>query len=277
MYLCERMQALGRAPVVLTRGYGGRIRGPHLVAQADTARDVGDEPLLLARHARVVVSRDRADGARRIEAMADAGVIVMDDGLQNPELAKDLVIAVVDGARAFGNGRVIPAGPLRAPLAFQLELADIIVVNAAAASGGEDIAAKLKDTFNGPVLRCATVPAGDLSWLAGQRVVAWAGIGAPERFFAMLAALDAGIIERITFPDHHVLTTKDAQRLLQTAQHQQAVLVTTEKDLARLSGTSGARRDLATASRPLPIRIVFADPDAERFDTLIQGAVQNTR
>ena len=223
VYLCERIQALGRTPVVLTRGYGGRMRGPHFVAQTDTALDVGDEPLLLARHARVVVSRDRADGARRIEAIADAGVIVMDDGLQNPELVKDLVVAVVDGARAFGNGRVIPAGPLRAPLAFQLELADIIVVNASAAVGGEGIAAKLKGTFNGPVLRCTTLPAGDSSWLAGQRIVAWAGIGAPERFFSMLAALDASIVERITFPDHHVLTTEDAQRLLQIAQHQQAV------------------------------------------------------
>lgn len=276
IYVCGRLTALGRTPVALTRGYGGRRRGPHLVATDDAAADVGDEPLLLARGTRVIVARDRADGARAIEAMPDAGAIVMDDGLQNPQLVKDLAIAVVDGRRAFGNGRVIPAGPLRAPLAFQLDLADVIVVNETVRGTGDRIAAELKDTFNGPVLRSTTAPAGDTSWLAGQRIVAWAGIAAPVRFFSMIEALGAEVAERVVFPDHHALTAEDARRLLDLAQRHNAILATTEKDVARLGGTTGACAELAAVSRPVPIRVVFAEPDAERLDALIAGALRRT-
>ena len=276
-YLCRRLQVLGLSPVILTRGYGGRIRGPHLLSQAETAGDVGDEPLLHARTAPVVVARDRAAGARAIEALPDVGAIVMDDGLQNPQLAKNLALAVVDAARAFGNGRVIPAGPLRAPLEFQLGLADVIVVNQSAPGDGGHIAAQLKATFKGPVLQCITMPAGDVGWLAGQSVIAWAGIGAPKRFYAMLAALGADIIERSTFPDHHVPTAQEAERLLELAARHGAILATTEKDLARLSGRPGVLADLAAASRSVPIHVVFAEHDADRLDALIQSATRHVR
>src|SRR6476661_643641 len=139
IHLCERLKAAGHEPAVLTRGYGGRLSGPYWVnAASDVARDVGDEALLLARAAPTLVARDRRAGAHAIEmGPHPVTVIVMDDGLQNPGLAKDLTIAVVDGGRGLGNGLTMPAGPLRAPLPFQLELTDAIVVNeSSAATGG---------------------------------------------------------------------------------------------------------------------------------------------
>ena len=127
----------------------------------------------------------------------------MDDGLQNPSLAKDLTIAVIDGARGIGNGLAIPAGPLRAPLDFQLEITDAILVN-----GGEadaPVAEWLRHRFVGSVLRASVTPAEDSGWLKGQRVVAWAGIAAPQRFFAMLRSLGAEVVETVPFRDHQWL------------------------------------------------------------------------
>ena len=275
VHLCERLLTAGRHPIALTRGYGGRHAGPHWVEDNDSARDVGDEALLLARTAPTLVARDRAVGARAVEARSHAAdVIVMDDGLQNPQLAKDLTIAVIDGGRGLGNGRVIPAGPLRAPLEFQLELTDAVVVNEAAPAAGDGVAAWLRHRFNGPVLRAATVAAGDAGWLKAQRVVAWAGIGAPQRFFAMLEALGADAVETIVFRDHQRLVEADADRLLGLGRRHRAILVSTEKDLARLKGATGALAELAGATRALPVKLHFAEPDAERLTALIDSALK---
>jgi tetraacyldisaccharide 4'-kinase len=276
-YLCGQLQRMGERPAVLTRGYGGSHAGPHWVAAGDSAADVGDEALLLARKAPTLVARARGAGARAIEATAGAAtVIVMDDGLQNPQLAKDLCIAVVDAARGLGNGRVIPAGPLRAPLAFQLGLANAIVVNAASPDVGDGVAQSLGQRFHGPVLRATTVAAGDASWLKGQRVVAWAGIGAPQRFFGLLQALGAELCHRVAFRDHQPLVTADAERLLGLAREHKAKLVSTAKDLARLQGNAGALAALAAATQPLPIRLAFADPDAARLDALLAKALEQS-
>jgi tetraacyldisaccharide 4'-kinase len=277
--LCERLQARGRHPAVLTRGYGGQLAGPHWVSGEDDADGVGDEPLLLARAAPTLVARDRAAGARAIEQTrkcdaAVADVIVMDDGLQNPQLAKDLTLAVVDGTRGLGNGRVMPAGPLRAPLAFQLGLVDVIVINERAPGTSGAVAEWLRSRFDGPILRCTTVVAGDTAWLRRARVVAWAGIGAPERFFAMLRSLGADVVEEIVFPDHQRLGGSDAQRLLALARRNVAALVSTAKDMARLKGATGSLADLSAATRVLPIRLEFAEPDAERLAALIAGALK---
>ena len=278
LHLCERLRARGLRPAVLTRGYGGRLAGPHWVAGEDDADSVGDEPLLLVPAAPTLVARDRAAGARAIEQTrqsdtASADVIVMDDGLQNPQLAKDLTLAVVDGTRGFGNGRVIPAGPLRAPLAFQLGLVDAIVVNERAPGTGDAVAAWLRGRFDGPILRCATVVAGDAGWLRGQRAVAWAGIGAPQRFFGMLGSLGTEVVDTIAFGDHQRLNEADAQRLLALARRHGAILVSTAKDLARLKGATGVLAQLAVSTRVLPIRLQFAAPDAERLDTLIASTL----
>jgi tetraacyldisaccharide 4'-kinase len=275
MHLCEHLIGIGQRPAALTRGYGGNSRNPHWVGDLDTAHTVGDEALLLARTTPTLVARDRAAGARVIEAGPEAAtVIVMDDGLQNSRLVKDLAIAVIDGTRGLGNGRVIPAGPLRGPLDFQLGLADAIVVNAAAEGAGEQMAEWLRHRFKGAVLRSNTVVAGDAQWIRGQRVVAWAGIGAPTRFFAMLGALDAELIESVPFRDHQHLSQADADRLLLLARERQAVLISTEKDLARLKGSMGACAELAAATRALPIKVHFAEPDAERLRALVDSALQ---
>jgi len=275
IYLCERLKAAGHEPVALTRGYGGRLSGPYWVdARSDTARDVGDEPLLLARAAPTHLARDRAAGARAIESGPHpATVIVMDDGLQNPSLAKDFTIAVVDGARGVGNGLVIPAGPLRAPLDFQLELTDAVIVNESAAAGQSTVTDWLRHRFAGPVLRASVVPAQGADWLAGLRVVAWAGIAAPDRFFSMLRGLGAEVVQSVPFGDHQRLSGIDAARLLELALLQSVTLVTTAKDMARLTGAEGALAELATASRVLDVNLQLAEPDAERLLSFLGAAL----
>jgi tetraacyldisaccharide 4'-kinase len=287
LHLCAHLQTQGRRPAVLTRGYGGSHAGPHWVAPGDGADLVGDEALLLARAAPTLLARDRASGARAIETAieqasasdaAAADVIVMDDGLQNPQLEKDLRIAVVDGTRGLGNGRVMPAGPLRAPLAFQLGLVDAIVVNAPGAPDERsDVTDGLAQRFGGPVLRCTTIVTGDASWLHGQRVIAWAGIGAPRRFFALLQRQGTELVETIAFRDHQRLTEADARRLLALARERGATLVSTAKDMARLQGAAGALAELAAASRMLPIGLDFAKPDAVRLAAILDRALSANR
>jgi tetraacyldisaccharide 4'-kinase len=281
IYLCAYLKATGHEPVALTRGYGGRLPGPYWVnAGSDVARDVGDEALLLAKSAPTLVARDRRAGARAIEiGPHPVTAIVMDDGLQNPGLAKDLTIAVVDGGRGLGNGLIMPAGPLRASLGFQLELTDAIIVNesGAAADGAGPVTEQLRRRFAGPVLRASVVPAESAGWLKDARVVAWAGIGAPERFFAMLRTLGADVAETAAFRDHQRLGDAAAHQLLEVAHRHSAALVTTEKDMARLTGAAGPCAELARASRAVPVRLAFADPDAERLASLIATALQSRR
>jgi tetraacyldisaccharide 4'-kinase len=279
IYLCEHCKVAGHEPVVLTRGYGGRIAGPYWVnAKLDTASAVGDEALLLARTAPTHVARNRPAGARAIESGPHpVTLIVMDDGLQNPGLVKDLTLAVVDGWRGLGNGRVIPAGPLRAPLDFQLDLTDAVIVNEPAGSEETEITAWLRRRFAGPVLRASVVPAGDPSWLTDARVVAWAGIGAPQRFFSLLARLGAQLAKTVAFRDHQPVAEKDARALLEAARQLDAMLVTTEKDLARLTGAAGLPRELASACRVLPVKLQFAEADAERLSVLLDAALAQRR
>jgi tetraacyldisaccharide 4'-kinase len=255
IWIAGELKRRGRRPAFLSRGYGGRIRGPHIVdAAQDISADVGDEPLLLARTAPTVVCRDRALGAQLIEAL-DADVIVMDDGLQNPSIIKDLSIGVVDAATGIGNGLVIPAGPLRAPLAAQLPLVRAIL---SIASGEADRGVPSIPGWRGPVHSASLVAKGDAGWLSGQRVIAFAGLGRPEKFFATLRSLGAEIVSEHGFPDHHPYTGADAERLLAAAKNARALLVTTEKDFIRLKGNAGLD-SLWAAARPLPVRLDMAD------------------
>jgi len=274
IYLCERLKAAGHAPVALTRGYGGRLTGPYWVnATSDCARDVGDEALLLARVAPTLMARNRRLGAEAIaRGPHPVTVIVMDDGLQNPTLVKDLTLAVVDGRRGLGNGRVIPAGPLRAALDMQLELTDGVVVNEPAPAPGE-VADWLRHRFAGPVLRTTTTPACALDWLRDRKVLAWAGIGAPDRFFSLIRGLGADLIESVTFPDHHRPSQAEAASLLAAARAASAALVTTEKDAVRLRGEAGALDELWRQSRPLPVRLQFSTQEAERLGVLVDAAL----
>jgi tetraacyldisaccharide 4'-kinase len=188
-------------------------------------------------------------------------------------LAKDLTLAVVDGRRGLGNGRVIPAGPLRASLDMQLELTDGVVVNEPTPGSGE-VADWLRHRFAGPVLRASTAPASALDWLKERKVLAWAGIGAPERFFSLLRALGADLSEGVSFPDHHRLSQAEAGRLLAAAGAASATLVTTEKDAARLRGESGTLAELLRQSRPVPVRLQFSAQETERLAGLVDAALR---
>lgn len=274
--IARMLAADGHKPAILSRGYGGTIFGPHWVDVAtDTARDVGDEPLLLAKSAPVMIARDRRTGAVAIETAAlGFTAIVMDDGLQNPALAKRLTISVVDGTRGFGNGYVIPAGPLRAPLDAQLKRTGAIVVNRGHdATAPCAIAEHLRATFSGPVIEATVAPAGATDWLAGTRVLAYAGIGAPDRFFTLLERLGATLADTRRFADHHAFTSQDARSLLRDAQALGATLITTEKDHVRLAKTDAALAELATATRTLPIELVLQPTDAERLRSLLAAAL----
>jgi tetraacyldisaccharide 4'-kinase len=274
LLVADRLLRRGLTPVFLTRGYGSRVRCPTLVDPVrHGAADVGDEALLLARKARVMVAPDRAAGVRAIiEHRLDADLIIMDDGLQNPSLAKDLRIALVDGARRFGNGLVIPAGPMRAPLGVQLAHTDVIVVSGRS-EDRDRITRAIAPAFTGLVLSAHQVPAVESSWLTGTPVVAFAGIGNPQRFFKLLQQLGAHLVQERSFADHHAFTDGEAADLLATAQRLGATLVTTEKDLVRLAGASGARGELARAARPLAISTAFHDDGEDRLLDLVLEAL----
>jgi tetraacyldisaccharide 4'-kinase len=222
--LATRLTRRGARPHLLSRGYGGRAAGPLAVDPARHGADeVGDEALLLARAAPSWVAADRVAGARAAIA-AGARAVVMDDGFQNPGLAKDVSLLVIDGAYGFGNGRVIPAGPLREPIAAALARADAVVLMGADEAGVRpQLGAKR-------VLEARLVPVAPL---AGP-VVAFAGIGRPEKFFRTLAEGGAQIIARHAFPDHHRYGAAELARLGAEAERAGARLVTTAKDWVRL-------------------------------------------
>lgn len=281
LFIADLLLARNAKPAFLTRGYGGREPGPVWVTDcADAADRFGDEPLLLARMAPTLVAHDRALGAQAIED-SDLGftAIIMDDGLQNPALAKDLSIAVVDGARGLGNGEVIPAGPLRAPMEFQLGLVDAIVVREpdAAPDAEQGIHELLRRRFPGPVLAARTEPQGDVSWLKDAPVIAFAGIANPDRFFTLLERLGARIVARVSYPDHHAFTREEVDGLLALATEKAAALVTTEKDWVRLADRDGAGAALRSHARTLPIALAFDGRDLKRLHSLIDATLQRDR
>jgi tetraacyldisaccharide 4'-kinase len=235
MAVAQKLAARGKKVFFLTRGYGGTGAGPLLVTN-QTAAQVGDEALLLARIAPTLIARNRADGARLADA-SGADVIVMDDGHQNFSLAKDISLVVVDG---FGNGLMIPAGPLRETVRGGLARADAVVT-----FGGDT----LKD-FCGPVLT-ARLEADGASF-AGKRVFAFAGIGRPEKFVNSLTAAGAIVTGTQFFGDHHPYSPAEITAL--TRQAKDAILITTEKDLVRLSPQERQRVAVLT------VRAEFEDP-----------------
>ncbi|HLY57825.1 MAG TPA: tetraacyldisaccharide 4'-kinase [Stellaceae bacterium] len=248
--LAERLKARGRAVHLLSRGYRGRLEGPVMVDPAlHTFRDVGDEPLLLAAAAPTWVSRDRLAGATAAAA-AGADLVLLDDGLQNPRLAYDLSLIAIDGGYGFGNGRLLPAGPLRERVEAGLERA------AAAVVIGEDeagVAAVIAGRL--PILHARLVPQNPAPW-AGRRVVAFAGIARPVKFFATLDALGAETVARFAFADHHPYAEGELMAVLARAAAASALAVTTEKDWHRLPPQIRAQVET------LPVRLEWDDGEA---------------
>jgi len=248
----QRLIARGEAVAFLSRGHGGSLTEPTRITQANAAR-AGDEPQLLAALAPTYVGADRAAIAR-LAVAEGASVLVMDDGLQNPSLSKTLSLLVIDGGSGFGNGRLIPAGPLREPVARAAARCQAAVLI------GDDVTEAVAG-LQIPVLRALLTPhAADLALLP-RRLLAFAGIGRPQKFFDTLAQAGHAPLHSIAFPDHHPYADADLQRLRSEARRLDAVLVTTEKDHVRLP-----RRAQADIRR---LRVSLTWNDAAAIEALL--------
>jgi tetraacyldisaccharide 4'-kinase len=261
--LMEAALTLGRQPAGLTRGWKGQLKGPARVEpKLHTARDVGDEPLLLARAAPTYIDPGRVEGAH-LAVSEGADLIVMDDGHQNPKLEKTLSIVVVDGVTGWGANMVFPAGPLREPVATGLARADAVIVMMPDAGTRPDYAGLKLDQLEIPVLTAwleprEGVPTGPL--------LAFAGIGRPQKFFDALKDAGAELADAVSFPDHYAFNRSDIDRLRDLADAHGAQLITTEKDWVRLPG------EIQPAVTAWPVRAAFAEP--ARVQALIETAVE---
>ncbi|HEX3808458.1 MAG TPA: tetraacyldisaccharide 4'-kinase [Rhizomicrobium sp.] len=245
--IAQALAKRGLNVAILTRGYGGRAKGPLAVdREKDLANEVGDEPLIAAASVPVIVAHDRAAGAEFGDSHG-ADVIVMDDGHQNFSIAKDLSLVVVDAQTGFGNGRVLPAGPLREPVPQGLARADAVIM---VGDGTPDLG-----SYKCPALR-AHIVAHDKIGLNGKPAVAFAGIGRPEKFFNSLRELGADILETVAAADHHIYSASEIARLKAKARGSDALLITTEKDFVRLTP---AERD---GIDYLPVQAAFDEPAA---------------
>lgn len=262
--LGRRLAEKGLDVHFLTRGYGGSERGPHRVdTEVDTAGRVGDEALLLAAQCPTWVAVNRAAGCRAA-AKAGADLVVMDDGLQNPSLAKDLSLLVVDGGYGFGNGQVHPAGPLREPLGLALDRAGGVVL-----IGDDETAARDRIGGRSTVLSARVVPGPEAKDLKGRAILAFAGIGRPEKFFRTLESLNCTLVGTRSFADHHAYRRAEIEALKREAAAVGAGLVTTAKDTVRLP------EDLREGIRVLTITLQWEDEAA--LEALLEPLVRNAR
>jgi tetraacyldisaccharide 4'-kinase len=232
--LALNLSALGESPFILTRGYGGRLKGPLKVdPQIHCARDVGDEPLLLALSAPVIVAKNRVLGAQHAIDLG-ASVLILDDGMQSPALQKDFTLAVMDAGFGLGNGQVFPAGPLRAPMAALEGRFDSLLLIGAC---NPDLPKTKAPLYRATLEIDETIK----SQLRGATLTAFAGIGRPEKFAQSLKEAGAKVESLMSFPDHHAFSEADAKRLLALVGAGKT-LVTTQKDAMRLSGSPALDR-----------------------------------
>ena len=267
--IAQMLTSRGIAVHIVSRGYGGSLQA---VTQVDprshTADETGDEPLLMAAFAPTWVANERVEGARAAQN-AGADVILLDDGFQDPSLTKDLAIVVVDAARGFGNGRCLPAGPLREPVHVGLKRADAVI-----SIGEPEAQSQFRERSADQVGRIAHLTASlkpiemGMPWAEG-RYLAFAGIGDPEKFFATLRGLGAPLVRTVALDDHQKLARPMIQRLMKEAQSMNAQLVTTEKDAARLPA------DLRSGILSLPVRLEFDDANA--LETLLEPVLSVIR
>ena len=242
------LQTAGKSVCFLSRGYGGSLKGPTRVdVQKHSARDVGDEPLLLARQAPATISADRKAGLSQLGGN-DCDFVIMDDGYQNPTVRKAISILVIDDAYGVGNGRLLPAGPLREPLSSALERADAVIL-----LGGNSFYQKLEESYRGPVFQGQLTPAPERVE-TNSEYIAFAGIGRPAKFEQTLMDLGVTLAEFHAFPDHHPYQEEDLNPLLEKATRNGYKVITTEKDFVRLPERFQKQVD------QLPVSITWQDP-----------------
>jgi tetraacyldisaccharide 4'-kinase len=259
--LGQRLANRGVGVHFLLRGYGGHLKGPVRVdPRAHDSQAVGDEALLLAAERPAWISADRAAGARAAVA-GGAQCLVMDDGLQNPTLEKDLSLLIIDGTYGFGNGRIIPAGPLR-----EMPEAAAARCRAAVLIGEDECGALARLPPRLPVLRAKLVPGPEAALLAGQPVYAFCGIGNPRKFFATLQEAGAVLAGRMPFADHYPFDEGDMQELLAEAERLRAIPVTTRKDFVRIPAAFRSRVTVVT------IRLEWEEP--ARIEGLLDPLAQ---
>lgn len=260
--LAKLFQTRGDEVVFLSRGYGGSLSGPHMVSSTnDRAQDVGDEPLLLAKQAPTIIARDRVAGLQFIEQQFTPDLIIMDDGFQSARIKPQHALLVVDGKRGLGNGCLMPAGPLRAPLSVQIEHADSLLV----VHGSDENHATTKELMRHFEEKQATVFNARLKLvqdydLANKRVVAFSGIGNPQKFFDTVEECGADLVSSLPFPDHHSFSEGEAANILLQASLFDAEIVTTAKDAIRLEGGTGNLTKLLEASKVIEVEAVFDVP-----------------
>lgn len=265
--LARQAAEMGRKPGFLSRGHGGSSPVPRIVdPAADSARNVGDEPLLLAVHAPVAVSPDRAAAARLLGERG-CDFFIMDDGFQSARIRIDYALLVVDARHGIGNGKVLPAGPLRVSVADQLRYADAVLRMGEGRAADHVLQAASR--AGKPVFGAVSRPR-DPARFAGRRVLAFAGIGHPDKFFETLRQTGAEVVATRPFPDHHFYTMDELRGLADAARTQNLGMVTTAKDAARFAGT-GLPAEILGMVEVLDIDAVFeGDRTAERIvrDTL---------
>ena len=269
MAVAKLLGEIGERPAFLSRGYGGVPPFEAVRVSDQSARLVGDEPLLLARVAPTFVGPMRVRAAHLAMKTVRPSVLISDDGLQSRTIEPALSLAVVDGRSGVGNNLCVPAGPLRAPLADQLAHIDALVL-VGSGDAGEVVAAKA-EAQDKPCFYADLDPDPAARSLAGERVIAFAGIGAPDKFFAMLEGLGARVIGTRSFPDHHAFRVREIERLQARARGERAALVTTEKDFVRLPSLTGA------GPRPQAIGVTLTFRDEPSVRDFLQAALAGAR
>lgn len=258
--LCKYIQSHGKKVAILSRGYKGRLKGPVMVDEnTHNYHDVGDEPVLLSRIAPVCVAKNRQDGLRYLESRYD--IIVLDDGFQNRTIHKSLSLVVIDGNYGFGNGFVLPSGPLRNTIAFSLPKADAVCFI------GNDLHKLLEKHLFKKVLNCNIINLNQSFTSSDKAYIAFAGIGFPEKFFRFLGTLGLNVVDTVSFPDHYGYIERDIKMLIKKAEDLNAKLITTEKDFVRIPVHYRSHISV------LPISIAWKDDDA--LSALLEPYITN--